>query len=162
LAHPYKDIYHSNTQVHSVNPLRQAWVDLLNRYNWDWFATLTFRSPPTTYTANNRLKRWIKAIEKQEKRNIGYYKGMEFTRSGVPHFHLLMGNLDGVRRDKYWEVWFRENGRARILPYDSKLGAGYYLTKYVVKDEYSQVENWGIHNLEVLNQTRLTFFEKAL
>jgi len=84
---------------------------------------------------------------------------MEFTRLGVPHFHLLMGNLDGVRRDKYWNIWFRENGRARVLPYNSKLGAGYYLTKYVVKDEYTNVENWEIKNLECLNQ--LCFAEKV-
>ncbi len=162
MAQRYKDTYHSNTSVYSVNPLRQAWVELLNRYNWDWFATLTFRSPPTTYTANNRLKRWIKAIEEQEKRKVGYYKGMEFTRLGVPHFHLLMGNLDGVRRDKYWELWFTQNGRARILPYNPQLGAGHYLTKYVVKDEYTNVENWEIEGFEYLNQGCLTFSGEAL
>jgi len=150
----YRTQYYSTTVNHSVNPLRQAWVDLLGRYNWDWFATLTFRSPPTTYTANNRLRRWLNTIQREEKRNIGYYKGMEFTRLGVPHFHLLMGNLDGVRREKYWEVWFRENGRARILPYDSKLGAGYYLTKYVVKDEYINIEGWDIRGVDYLNQLR--------
>ena len=91
-----------------------------------------------------------------------YYKGMELTRLGVPHFHLLMGNLDGVRRDKYWKLWFDTNGRARILPYNSELGAGYYLTKYVLKDEYTNLENWEIDGLECLNQTYLTIFEKAL
>ena len=141
-----------NTSYDQVNPLRNAWVKLLNRYNWDWFATLTFNHLPKTYTAHNRLNRWLNTLERQEKRKIGYYKAMEFTRLGVPHFHLLMGNLEGVRRDKYWEVWFRENGRARILPYDPKLGAGYYLTKYVVKDEYSNKENWEIKGLEYLNQ----------
>ena len=154
--------YYSTTDSHNVNPLRQAWVDLLNRYNWDWFATLTFRSPPTTYTANNRLRRWLNTIQRQEKRNIGYYKGMEFTRSGVPHFHLLMGNLDGVRRDKYWELWFSQNGRARILPYNPELGAGHYLTKYVVKDEYTNVENWEVEGFECLNQAYLTISGKAL
>ncbi len=82
---------------------------------------------------------------------------MELTRLGVPHFHLLMGNLDGVRRDKYWKIWFRENGRARILPYNSKLGAGYYLTKYVVKDEYTNAENWEISGLEYLNQLNFSY-----
>ena len=128
-------------------------MDLLNRYNWDWFATLTFKDLPKTYTAHNRVNRWLNALEKQEKRKIGYfYKAMEFTRQGVPHFHLLMGNLDGVRRDKYWDLWFTQNGRARILPYDCKLGAGYYLTKYVIKDEYSNAEQWEIRGLECLNQ----------
>jgi len=141
-----------NTFNRQVNPLRLAWVDLLNRYNWDWFATLTFKGLPKTYTAHNRVNRWLNTLQRQEKRKIGYYKGMEFTRQGVPHFHLLMGNLDGVRRDKYWDLWFTENGRARILPYDPKLGAGYYLTKYVVKDEYTNIENWDIKGLGYLNQ----------
>ena len=147
-----KTIDKCNRFNRQVNPLRLAWVDLLNRYNWDWFATLTFKDLPKTYTAHNRLNRWLNTLERQEKRKIGYYKGMEFTKQGVPHFHLLMGNVEGVRRDKYWELWFTQNGRARILPYDPKLGPGYYLTKYVVKDEYSNKENWEIKGLEYLNQ----------
>ena len=65
---------------------------------------------------------------------------MEWEKSRkVPHFHLLIGNLDGVRRNKYWELWFHQNRRAGILPYNAKLSASYYLTKYVVKDEYTKV-----------------------
>ena len=140
------------TSGRQVNPLRSAWVKLLNRYNWDWFATLTFNYPPRTYTAQSRVSRWLNTLQRQEKRKIGYYKGMEFTRLGIPHFHLLMGNLHGVRRDKYWEIWFRENGRARILPYDPRKGAAFYISKYVVKDEYSDTENWEVRGLEHLNQ----------
>lgn len=145
------------TSYNQVKSLRKTWVSLLNRYNWDWFVTLTFEGLPTTYTAQNRLKRWLVTLKRQEKRNIGYYKAMEFTRLGVPHFHLLMGNLGGVRRDKYWKLWFSQNGRARILPYDSKLGAGYYLTKYVLKDEYTNSENWDISGLECLNQLDFSY-----
>lgn len=152
-----KTIANFTTSYNQVKFLRNAWVSLLNRYNWDWFATLTFEELPSTYTAHNKLKRWLSALEKQEKRKIGYYKVMEFTRLGVPHFHLLMGNLDGVRRDKYWSIWFRDNGRARILPYNFKLGAGYYLTKYVVKDEYTNAENWEISGLEYLNQLNFSY-----
>jgi len=68
-----------------------------------------------------------------------------------------MGNLDGVRREKYWGLWFRQNGRGRILPYDAKLGAGYYLTKYVVKDRYSRTEHWEVVGLEYLGQLCLRF-----
>ena len=149
-----------------VNYLRQSWVSFLNQFNWDWFATLTFSHSPRTYTAQNRVNRWLNALERQEKRKIGYYKAMEFTRLGVPHFHLLMGNLQGVRRDKYWELWFRENGRARILPYDLEKGAAFYISKYVIKDEYSNTENWEIKGLEYLRQlsfsTVLTVTTKSL
>ena len=147
-----KSIDKFNTSYRQVNPLRNAWVKLLNRYSWDWFATLTFNNLPKTYTAQNKVNRWLNILERQEKRKIGYYKAMEFTRLGVPHFHLLMGNLDGVRRDKYWDLWFTQNGRARILPYDSRLGAGYYLTKYIVKDEYTCSGCWQVNGLEYLNQ----------
>ncbi len=47
-----------------------------------------------------------------------------------------MGGLQDIRRDKWWSTWFTWYGRARILPYDSRLGAGYYLSKYIVKDVY--------------------------
>jgi len=152
-----RSINKCNRSNRQVNPLRLAWVNLLNRYNWDWFATLTFKDLPKTYTAHNRVNRWLNTLEKQEKRKIGYYKGMEFTKQGVPHFHLLMGNLEGVRRDKYWGLWFTQNGRARILPYEPNLGAGYYLTKYIVKDEYSCTEQWEIIGLEYVNQLYLRF-----
>ncbi|MBA7704501.1 hypothetical protein ES703_113313 [subsurface metagenome] len=126
-----------NTFNRQVNPLRLAWVDLLNRYNWDWFATLTFRDLPKSFTAVNRVKKWLMAIQKDEKRAIGYFMATEwFKTRECPHFHLLMGNLEGVRRDKWWSTWYTWYGRARILPYDKGLGAGYYLTKYVVKDVY--------------------------
>ena len=126
-----------NTFNRQVNPLRLAWVDLLNRYNWDWFATLTFRDLPKTYTAINRTKKWLIVIKKEEKRHIPYFMCLEWTRlQNRPHIHLLMANLEGIRRDKWWSTWYTQYGAARILPYNKKLGAAYYLTKYVVKDIY--------------------------
>jgi hypothetical protein len=135
-----------------VNALRLSWVTFLNQFNWDWFSTLTFGDPPKTYTAQNKVSRWLDTLQRQEKRKVGYYKAMEMTRVGVPHFHLLMGNLDGVRRDKYWELWFSQNGRARIVPYDQDKGAAFYISKYVCKDEYANAENWELAGLQYLNQ----------
>lgn len=126
------------TKYTKVNPsLRQAWVDLLDRYEWSWFTTLTFRDLPKSYTVANRIKKWLKAIKKAERRPLSYFMCMEWTRvQNRPHAHLLMGNLEGIRRDKWWSTWYTQYGAARILPYDSRLGASYYLTKYVVKDVY--------------------------
>ncbi len=57
-----------NTSNRQVNPLRLAWVDLLNRYNWDWFATLTFnltlKESPKTYAAHNKLNCWLKTLQR--------------------------------------------------------------------------------------------------
>ena len=151
----YRTIDKCNTFNRQVNPLRLAWVDLLNRYNWDWFATLTFRDLPKSYTAVNRVKKWLAAIQKDEKRPLGYFMATEwFKTRECPHFHLLMGNLEDVRRDKWWQVWFTWYGRNRILPYDKEKGAGYYLTKYIVKEE-SDLAVFTIKGLEYVNQLYL-------
>ncbi len=139
-----------------VNPLlRQAWVDLLKRYEWTWFTTLTFRDLPKTYTAINRTKKWLTAIKKTERRPLSYFMCMEWTKvQNRPHTHLLMGNLEGIRRDKWWSIWYTWYGRARILPYDCRLGCQFYLTKYIVKDVY-QSGMFEIKGLKELNQLRL-------
>jgi len=143
------------TRYTKVNPLREGWIHLLNRYEWTWFTSLTFRDLPKSYTAINRTKKWLKAIEKAEKRDIGYYLCLEWTKTqNRPHMHLLMGNLDGIRRDKWWCEWYTRYGAARILPYNQKLGAASYLTKYVIKDIY-QKGMFEIKGLEGLRQLPL-------
>lgn len=141
-----------NTSCRQVNLLREAWVNLLNRYKWDWFTTLTFRDIPKTYTAINRAKKWINAIERAELKKIGYYIAMEKSLRGTPHFHALMGNLSEVRRLTWMDRW--KYGYARIYKYDSKLGAAHYLTKYTLKD---QTGWYDIQGLEYLNQLTLDF-----
>lgn len=139
----------------NVNPLREGWIHLLDRYEWTWFTSLTWRSLPKTYTALNQTKKWIRAIEKEEKIDIGYYLCLEWTKTqNRPHTHLLMGNLEGIRRDKWWSTWYTQYGAARILPYNQKLGAAHYLTKYVIKDVY-QKGMFEIGGLEGLNQLTL-------
>ena len=127
----------SEMQLVKSNPLRQGWVDLLSRYEWTWFTTLTFRDLPKTYTAINRTKKWLTAMKKAEHRSLSYFMCMEWTKvQNRPHTHLLLGGLEGVRRDKWWHTWYTWYGRARILPYDSRLGCQFYLCKYVIKDVY--------------------------
>ena len=147
-----KSIDKFNTFYRQVNPLlRQAWVDLLNRYEWTWFTTLTFRDLPKTYTAINRTKKWLTAIKKAEHRPLSYFMCMEWTRvQNKPHIHLLMGGLEGIRRDKWWSTWYTQYGAARILPYDSRLGCQFYLTKYIVKDVYGS----GLFQIGGLEGTR--------
>jgi len=84
---------------------------------------------------------------------------MEWTRiQNRPHTHLLMGGLEGVRRDKWWSTWWTWYGAARILPYDSRLGASYYLTKYAVKDVYHS-GTFEIQGLKGFNQLSLDLKE---
>ena len=144
------------TKYTKVNPLRLAWANLLNRYEFTWFVTLTFRQDiPPSYTAVNRAKKWLTTIKKQEKREIGYFMCLEWTKlQNRPHIHLLLGGLEGIRRDKWWLTWYTRYGAARILPYRKELGASHYLTKYIVKDIY-QKAMFEIKGLERLTQLPL-------
>ena len=138
-----------------VNPLRQGWCKLLDYYKWTYFVTLTFKDFPKTYTAINRAKQFLRAIERKEKREIGYYIAMELTKLGCPHFHLLMGNLEGVKYSKWFTWWFTRYGGCRFKVYDPGKGATHYLTKYVVKST-----SWyDVKGLEYMNQ--LTFDKKT-
>ncbi|MBA7706091.1 hypothetical protein ES703_114937 [subsurface metagenome] len=126
------------TKCTQVNPLiRQAWVDLLDRYEWSWFTTLTFRDLPKSYTAINRAKKWLTSLKKEEKRSVPYFLALEWTKiQNKPHLHLLLANLEGVRRFTWWLTWYTQYGAARILPYEKGLGCTHYLCKYVFKDVY--------------------------
>lgn len=138
----------------NVNSLRQQWCKLLDHYTWTYFLTLTFRDLPKTFTAINRAKQFLRYVERIVKHKIGYYICMEFTRAGTPHFHLLLGNLEGTRYSKWFTWWFTRYGGARFKVYDPTLGATHYLTKYVVKDNY-QTGWYEIKGLEYMKQLTL-------
>lgn len=129
-------MYHYTTKNIQVNPaLRLAWATLLDTYQWSWFATLTFAGSPKTWTALNNARKWLKAIQIDENITLPYYLALEYSRvANKPHIHLLMANLQGVSRKKWWFAWYTSYGYARILPYRSEKGASYYISKYVVKD----------------------------
>jgi hypothetical protein len=124
--------------------LKQAWGDFLGKMaNWDWFATLTFRDPgpgngnwtkPGWGYAKNAFKGFVAAVQPV----LGaaeYVRMFELQKErGVPHIHALLSSPELPRRDEAWAWWWGRYGFARILPYDHKLGARYYLCKYISKD----------------------------
>jgi hypothetical protein len=114
---------------------------------WDWWATLTFRDR----TEAEQKLGWTKVGWKYSgtardrfTRELGLRKGLHdvwwvFGREyqtwrGVPHFHGLIGGVEGLRRLSMMDWWFSRYGIARIEAYDRSLGAGFYLCKYVTKE----------------------------
>ena len=148
-------MYLSNKDNYFFAPnknLRKAFVGFLNEFVWDWYVTLTFKNVCKTFTAWNSVNRWLENLQRGEKRRIGYYIVMELTEQGATHLHLLMGNLSGVRRGKWWTLWYEKYGRAKIQEYDPKKGAGYYLTKNIMKDAYNNTESSYFKGLENLKK----------
>ena len=80
-----------------------AW---LNQYDWDWFATITFREEIETVTARGRVRAFLQTIERTYKRHVGAfivyemhkYRGDDPRRRLIPHVHMLVANVHDVYR----------------------------------------------------------------
>ena len=147
----------SGCQTAYLDPIKAAWGDFIDQIGkdlngWDWFCTLTFRDPD-----NARYPGWTKPGWKYAHRALRDLMGhlisqrladtvpyslacMEYQHDrGVPHWHMLVGNT-GVgtpteeRRMDWVDWWWSHYGIARILPYEERLGARYYLGKYLTKE----------------------------
>lgn len=107
---------------------REQVAEWLNGFNWDWWATFTFRYECSPYSAK---KSFVRSFDPA---GIDYFYASEWCKGhyGV-HVHALMGNCYGIRRLTTMDKWFKRYGIARIYPYDQRLGARYYVCKYILK-----------------------------
>jgi hypothetical protein len=122
--------------------LREAWIQLIRRIEpLDWFATFTFREPVHPEQANRRLHKFVRTLneirfgKRYREKGLGIclISAIEWQKRGVLHFHSLMGGgLRDLDKFHWMELWNRDNGFARIYPYDPD-GAPGYVSKYVVK-----------------------------
>jgi hypothetical protein len=113
--------------------LINGWVDLLDRYQWDWFFTLTFEIPEYRGRAYRLFKEWIEFVrEFQGNADFRYFPVMETGASGDNrHFHGLVGGLRtiGFRDAEHW--WLTRHGTVQIEKYDPTLGAKPYILKTI-------------------------------
>jgi len=138
--------------------LQNEWVELISRYEFELFVTLTFKDDIYPWKAEHRFQKWIGAINcilftwryKRKGLGIRYVVGIEYQKRGTLHIHALLGAkglkvLNVELLSKLWEtngqrnkitgilIDRRVNGKAYIVPYDSSKGAKYYITKYIKK-----------------------------
>lgn len=102
---------------------------------WDWFATITFREASLNpERAVSAVEAWLAEIEKSAGLSFAFVLAEEFgALGGRFHCHLLIGGVDGVRRDFWWREAFRRFGRARIEPCQRARAAAFYAAKYETK-----------------------------
>jgi len=128
----------------SGDNLTQAWQDLLGRWRWDWFATLTFRGDAVhPEAADKRFRTWISKINRslygprwsKQGTGVRWVRALELQRRGVIHFHALLGGdgLSDLRRLSWMDAWDELAGWARIEPPRSSEAVRAYCAKYVVK-----------------------------
>lgn len=130
----------------SQRQLREAWGQFLSQFSWDWFVNLTFRGEVPTFRAYRILDRFLRDLEAAAGVPIHWFRADEYgERLGKFHMHLLIGNVAHLRRVYWMDDWNRRAGYARILQFDRRRGAAYYVAKYITKQsgEFAMSENLG-------------------
>lgn len=136
--------------------LREGHVDMLRRYNWNLFGSMTFRGDSVHPERADKTFRYYMSIlnrrlygprwHKQGK-GIAWARAIEMQRRDVIHFHCLLSSplLKDMHRagwyrqpDGRWsnglnELWNEMAGFARIEPVDAQEAVSRYVSKYVVK-----------------------------
>jgi hypothetical protein len=115
-------------------PLLEGWGQLLSRFLWDWFLTLTYRDEVKSFRAHRLYQVFVREIEKAAGLPIFWFRADEIgPHGGRFHIHALIGNVAHLRRMFWVDRWNELAGFARILPFDARRGAAHYVAKYVVK-----------------------------
>jgi hypothetical protein len=113
---------------------------------WDVFSTWTFSRPVQLGGAMFWARRHLRWLEKVAAQGVYGFLGVERgATGGLLHLHALLGNLGHLKpycgKRLAPGEWGRSCcmvhawpcGYARVLPYDPKLGAAHYVSKYVTK-----------------------------
>ena len=121
--------------------VRDAWIELLSRWEWEWFATLTFREHTHPESAEKRFRMWVSELNRQvygvrwskRKASATWVRASEYQQRGVLHFHALLRGVGEARRLAAMDRWFVVAGIARVLPVRQQQAVRAYCSKYVVK-----------------------------
>ena len=128
----------------ALERIRQAWVEYLGQWVWDWFCTLTFRKELVHPEAAGKASRfWIAKINRRlygsrwykKGEGISWVRALEMQRRNVPHYHMLVrgAGVNELLRLYWMDEWEKIAGYARIeRPRDAN-AVREYCTKYVIK-----------------------------
>ena len=138
--------------------LQKDWLEFISRYDFDLFATFTFRDEIEPWKAEKRFQKWLGSLNhtlfgwryRRQGKGIRYAVAYEYQKRGTLHFHALLGakGLKELNREHIAKLWKSNgqrdkktgtlvdriiNGHAVIDIYDPARGAKQYLTKYIFK-----------------------------
>ena len=155
-----------NDKRPSARSLAAAWGEYLAPYDWDHWATLTFRpyrrpqprggarpgpgrprpprpGPPPDY-AHREFSRFVHRLECRGGGPVWWFRGDELgERLGRLHLHAFLGGTGRLLDETLGREW--RAGFSLVKRYDPTLGAAHYLTKYATKGlaDYDVSGRWG-------------------
>jgi len=125
--------------------VHDGWAELIVRYPWQWFVTLTFTDDIHPEAALKSMRVWLSKLNRElfgrrwnEKipYDVYWIAAIEYQKRGVIHFHLLINGVRDTRRLSYMDIWANmgnKNGWARVEPVKKNIAASTYVSKYVTK-----------------------------
>jgi hypothetical protein len=114
----------------------QEYRGWLEKFRWDWFATLKITSGvPSERRARNLCDRWVSDVRRAEgAEDFRWFRVLERGASGSNlHFHVLVGGLRN-RRNSWERRWAELGGEALIKPYNPEQKGIMYLLKSMGND----------------------------
>lgn len=113
--------------------VRNAWGEFLEGLPWDHYTTLTFGMKSGPDFARRAFGTWVRRLEREAGIPLLWFVGFEDGRLlGRLHLHALLGNTYELTTGFMSTLW--RHGFSRIAPFQPKLGAAHYVTKYVTKE----------------------------
>lgn len=118
------------------NITQKALCKWLTKFSWTFFVTLTFRLPVKGLIALKHARRLLFYMANEEGTEIWSFMAVEWFKSGESvHIHGLVGGDMEAQYRRYWQWWSEHYGISWWRVYDGRLGAGYYVTKYIWKEQ---------------------------
>jgi len=129
----------------AVSEVRDGWIELLGRYDWQWFVTLTFRgSSVHPEKADKKWRVWLDRLNTslfgrrwwKKSSGVRWARALEYQRRGVIHFHALVGGVPGDKlgdRLPAAAMWQDIAGFSRVDAIKNLELVKRYVSKYVVK-----------------------------
>ncbi len=112
--------------------LTQAYVEWLERYDWNFFGTLLFPIPDISPRRANRIfEQWIYEMKNEEgTKKFCWFRVTERGAFGDHfHYHILVGGLREGSRLPWLVRWGQLAGHA-VLTYHRRSGGA---TRYILK-----------------------------
>lgn len=140
-------VFHHTPGLSFNGRLVEGWERFIDRYKWDWFATLTFTDQIHPEAADKAYRVWIselqqavagKHYEKKPRDQVRWVRGLEWQKRGVIHFHALLAHRFDLnlcqRRLSWMDEWTRLTGAvSRIYPCNDDSAVRAYIAKYCGK-----------------------------
>ena len=134
------EVVNRDNSIANKYHLPQVWAEYLDSFNpWSWYGHFSFRGTPHPETASKTFDLFVHKLNRQifgcryykhPEKGVTWARASEYQKRGAVHFHAILGRIpEDVRRFQYMDLWYELGGISRVYPYQSRLGAEYYMSK---------------------------------